>query len=239
MLRKVTIGIALGIALLFIGFQMFTFFSTVFIMETAVLPGEEDVVIRNGDVTGNQLAFTCNVDWGEDVIPAMLDIFKEKDIEITFFVTGQWAENHPTLLRKMYVGGHEIQNHGYGHKLSSKLSQEETRKEITDTEDIINIFLGVETTVFAPPSGDYNKNTVDLCREMGYTLSLWSVDTIDWRAESTASVIMERVLKKPLEGAIVLMHPKPETAIALPGLIDEIRKQGIEIVKVEDIIKPK
>lgn len=239
MCRKVTLGIVLGMALLFIGFQMFTFFNTVFIMETDGISGEEDVVIRNGDVEENQLAFTCNVDWGEDVIPAMLEILKEKDIEITFFVTGQWAENHPDLLRKMYVGGHEIQNHGYGHKLSSKLSQEETRKEITDTEDIINLFIGVETTVFAPPSGDYNKDTVDLCREIGYTLSLWSVDTIDWKAGSTASVITERVLKKPLKGAIVLMHPKAETAKALPGLIDEIRKQGIEIVKIEDIIKPK
>jgi len=37
-------------------------------------------------------------------------------------------------------------------------------------------------------------------------------------------------LKKDLNGAIVLMHPKPETVKALPDLIREIKKQNIEIV---------
>jgi hypothetical protein len=85
---------------------------------------EEGVVIRNGLPNSGQVTFSCNVDWGEEVIPDMLKIFDENQINITFFVSGKWAEKHPDLLREMYAAGHEIQSHGYSHKLCSQNSVE-------------------------------------------------------------------------------------------------------------------
>lgn len=70
---------------------------------------------------------------------------------------------------------------------------------------------------------------------MGYILSLWSSDTIDWKPSSTKDIIKERILNKPLSGAIVLMHPKPETAKALPELIDEIQQKNIKIVPLREL----
>ncbi len=204
--------------------------------ETAVLPGEEGIVIRSGNAESDQMALTCNVDWGEDVLPDMLKTFREKDISVTFFVTGQWAEKHPDLVRQMYLEGHSVQSHGYSHKLCSQVDKETIRQEMEKTEKAIQKILGYKPTVFAPPSGDYNEAALELCKEKGYVLSLWSSDTIDWKPGSTADVIRSRILGKPLSGAIVLMHPKEETAKALPGLIDEIRKRGIEIVPLNDFI---
>ena len=86
---------------------------------------------------------------------------------------------------------------------------------------------GMELTLFAPPSGDYDQRTVDICREMGYKLTLWSADTIDWKEGSTAEVITKRVLKKELDGGIILMHPKPETVKALPQILDGIEEKGL------------
>jgi peptidoglycan/xylan/chitin deacetylase (PgdA/CDA1 family) len=90
--------------------------------------------------------------------------------------------------------------------------------------------MGVKTNVFAPPAGDYDETTIELCRSLGYKMAFWSTDTIDWRQGSTADVIKSRVLKKRLNGAIVLMHPKEETVKALPELIEKIREQKIDIV---------
>jgi len=194
------------------------------------LAGEDDVVIRSGLPNSNQLVFSCNVDWGEEVIPEMLQIFQDHNVKITFFVSGRWAENNPDLLKKMYEDGHEIQSHGYSHKLCSQNSVEAIKEEILKTEKVILDILGVKTNVFAPPSGDYDETTIELCRSLGYKMALWSSDTIDWRAGSTAAVIQDRVLKKRLNGAIVLMHPKEETVKALPDLIEKIRAQKIEIV---------
>lgn len=193
-------------------------------------PNEEGVVIRSGLPNSNQLVFSCNVDWGEEVIPDMLKIFKDNNVKVTFFVTGRWAENNPDLLKQMFQDGHEIQSHGYSHKLCTQNSVETTKEEILKTEKVILDILGVKTNVFAPPSGDYDETTVELCKNMGYKMALWSADTIDWREGSTADVIKDRVLKKSLNGAIVLMHPKAETVKALPDLIEKIRAQKIDIV---------
>jgi peptidoglycan/xylan/chitin deacetylase (PgdA/CDA1 family) len=191
---------------------------------------EEGVVIRNGLPNSGQVTFSCNVDWGEEVIPDMLKIFDENQINITFFVSGKWAEKHPDLLREMYAAGHEIQSHGYSHKLCSQNSVETIKEEILKTEKVIMDIIGVKTNVFAPPAGNYDEMTVELCRSLGYKLALWNVDTIDWREGSTAEVIKNRVLKKHLNGAIVLMHPKEETVKALPDLIREIKGKNLSIV---------
>lgn len=244
MMRKKKI-IACGAILLFLAFSIYQIFepeemsiaeNDAYTVRDLALAAnareleEKDLVIRNGAEDSGKLAFTCNVDWGEEVIPDLLEIFRENQIKITFFVSGKWAENNPELLKQMALDGHEIQNHGYAHKLCTQISVEKAKEEILKTEAAILEVIGVKTTVFAPPSGDFDDTTVALCQELGYTLSLWSADTIDWKEESTADVIKQRVLKKELNGAIVLMHPKRETAKALPDLIQEIKAQNIEIV---------
>lgn len=198
--------------------------------ESDLTSAEKGKIIRNGIEGNKQLTFSCNVDWGEEVIPDILDICREKDIKITFFVSGRWAENNPGLLRDMFLAGHEIQSHGYGHKLCSQVDKTVVKEEILKTEAAILKAINVKTTVFAPPSGDYDDKTVEVAKELGYDIALWSSDTIDWRPGSTANIIIERILKKPLDGAIVLMHPKEETVKALPTLIEEIKGQSIEIV---------
>jgi len=188
---------------------------------------EEGTVFRQAEPCG-RTAVTCNVDWGEDQIPKILDILKERDVKITFFVSGKWAEKNPKLLRRMYVEGHEIGSHGYSHKLCSKISSQQVTEEIERTEQAIEPILGVDLKLFAPPSGDYDARTVEICRERGYRLTLWSADTIDWREGSTADVITQRILKKELDGGIILMHPKPETVKALPAILDGLKERELK-----------
>lgn len=201
-----------------------------------VSPVTGDGAIRSGGSETSMAAITCNVDLGDDEVLQILRILKEKDVKITFFVSGKWAQDHADLLRRMQMGGHEIGNHGHGHKLPTTISIEKNKEEILKAEAALQNVTGVKTNLFAPPSGDYDINTVALCEDLGYRLILWTADTIDWREGSTAEVIKERILKKDLKGAIILMHPKPETVKALPSLIDEIRGQGIRLVTVSGLI---
>lgn len=200
-------------------------------VNTATAVGDyESRIVRNG-LPGNKMCtFACNVDWGEEIIPDMLKVFKEKNIKVTFFVTGRWAENNKDLLRQMYAAGHEIQSHGYSHALCSDISSEKVAEEIEKTETAITDAICIKPNYFAPAAGDYDARTVEISEKLGYRMVLWSSDTIDWREGSYASVIVQRILSKPLDGAIILMHPKPETLKALPELIDQINAQGYRIV---------
>ncbi|WZL74894.1 polysaccharide deacetylase family protein [Clostridiaceae bacterium 35-E11] len=193
--------------------------------------------IRNGDPKSNKMAITCNVDWGNEVLSKLLDILEEKNVKITFFITGRWASNNPDLLKLIYAKEHEIGNHAYSHKMHSKINAQQNYDEIYKTEEIIKNILGIDLKYFAPPAGDFSNTTLEVANRLGYKTILWSIDTIDWREDSTAPVIINRVMKKPHQGAILLMHPKPATIEALPYIIDKIRKEGIEIGTVSDLLE--
>ncbi|QZY57469.1 polysaccharide deacetylase family protein [Crassaminicella profunda] len=227
--RFITILLTLLILIIFSAFYVENSISTFYI-------GKIEDPIRNGDDHTNKMAFTCNVDWGNEEIPKMLDIFEEKEIKITFFVTGRWASNNPELLKLIYSKGHEIGNHAYSHKMHSKIGEKQNYEEIKKTEEIIIKEIGFKPNYFAPPAGDYSDITLKVAKDLGYQTILWSVDTIDWRKGSTEELIIQRVMKKPHKGAILLMHPRPATVKALPYLIDKIKEEEIKIGTVSDLL---
>lgn len=194
-------------------------------------------VYYQGNIDEKIIAFACNVDWGNEHIPYMLKIFKDNNIKITFFVTGRWAEKNEEILKSIYESGHEIGNHGYNHMDYDKLSYERNKEEIGKAHNIIKEILDIDSKYFAPPSGAYNDNTIKASKDLGYDLIMWSIDTIDWRKDSTKDIIVRRVTEKLHKGAIVLMHPTEETVKALPDIIDNLYKNGYRIGKISDVIK--
>lgn len=228
--KKVSI-IALIIVILLILLMLILNFQR----SSEVFNNKEDVFYK-GNIDEKVIAFTCNVDWGEEYLPKMFEIFKENNIHITFFVTGKWAEKNTDLLIKMKELGHEIGSHGYSHKDYGNLNYEENKNEIKKANDIIMEKTGLEPVFFAPPSGSYNDQTVIAAKEFGYKVIMWDVDTIDWRKDSTKEKITSRVMNKVQNGSIVLMHPKEETIKALPTIIKLLTDRGYKIGKVSDII---
>lgn len=191
--------------------------------------------IYKGDENLKKVSFACNVVWGTEYIPPMLEILEKEDIQISFFIGGEWAKDNPELLQRMASKGHELGNHGYYHKHHSQLNLDENRREIIQTENIIQELTGIKTLLFAPPYGEFNHTTLEAADSLGYKTIMWSIDTIDWRREG-AEVITNRVLKSPHNGAIILMHPVEDTVEALPIIIDGLRDRGFEIGKVSEIL---
>ncbi|MCK9443619.1 MAG: polysaccharide deacetylase family protein [Tissierellaceae bacterium] len=194
-------------------------------------------VYYQGTIDKKIIAFACNVDWGNEYIPEMLKIFKENDIRITYFVTGKWAEKNEDILKNIYNHNHEIGNHGYNHVDYDKLSYEKNYEEILKTHNIIRDILNIDSRYFAPPSGAFNDNTIRASKDLGYELILWSIDTIDWRNDSTKDVIVKRVTEKAHNAAIVLMHPTEYTVQALPEIISFLHHNGYKIGMISDVIK--
>lgn len=198
---------------------------------------QDGEVYYKGNVDEKVIAFTCNVDWGNEYIPKMLNVFENNDIKITFFVTGRWAEKNNDLLKEIYDHGHEIGNHGYSHKDYGKMDYQSNKQQIYNTDNIIKKALNIETNLFAPPAGAYNDDTIKAANDLGYNVIMWSIDTIDWRKDSTCDKIVNRVVSRAKNSAIVLMHPKKETLKALPIIIQSLNDQGYKVGKVSDIVK--
>lgn len=194
-------------------------------------------VYYSGDEKSNKITLMINVYWGTEYLDEMLQILEDNDVKTTFFVGGTWAVAESDMLQKIYDAGHEIGNHGYYHKDQGKLSAEKNYEEIINTHNLVKSLIGVEMDLFAPPSGSYNKKTVEIATELGYKTIMWTDgrDTIDWR-DKDSEVIYNRAIKNCKGGDFVLMHPTEATKNALDRIIKTLKEKGFELCTVSENI---
>lgn len=190
-------------------------------------------VYYSGDESSKKVSLMINVYWGTEYLDEMLQILSENDVKTTFFVGGTWAVDQSEMLQKICKAGHEIGNHGYYHKDQGKLSAEKNYEEIVNTHKLVKSLVGVEMNLFAPPSGSYNRKTVEMATELGYKTIMWTDgrDTIDWR-DKDAEIIYQRAVKNCKGGDFVLMHPTEATKNALDRIIKTLKSQGFELCTV-------
>lgn len=182
-------------------------------------------------------SFVVNVDWGEEHIPRMLDLFKANDVRVTFFVTGRWAERNPTLLMQMADAGHEIANHGYTHAHPKQLTQSELTAHIQENHELLGRLTGGRAAaLYAPPYGEWDERIVSRALELGFHTVLWTLDTIDWQ-DPSPQTINQRISPRLAQGHIVLMHPRRNTVDALPMMIEAARSKGLKLVPVGEMLQ--
>lgn len=190
--------------------------------------------IYQGNAQQKKIALTCNVVWGEEYIPKMLEILKKNNVKMTFYMGGKWVKDFPELTRQI-AADHELGNHGYSHPHPTFISKQQNITEIKKTEEEVYKVTKQRTRLFAPPYGEFNKTVLEAAEEAGYKTLMWSIDTIDWQRPAP-EVITERVLNKAHNGALVLMHPTAPTVKALPVLIEQLKNKGYELTTVSDVI---
>jgi len=195
--------------------------------------------IYKGNPRKPMVSFMINVAWKEENIPAMLDILREEEVKATFFFLGSWLKDpeHMEIATQIAEEGHELANHAYSHKDLSDLTNAQVRKELEETQMLLQE-IGVEhNQLFAPPSGDFNENTVRVAHEMGLHTILWTIDTVDWKNPDPNSIV--RKIGSRLEpGALILMHPTESARDALQGMIRAAKKKGLAVGTVSNTISP-
>ena len=195
-----------------------------------VFNGNDNAPIYRG--TGDkQVSLMINVYWGTEYLDDMLAIFDKYGVSTTFFVGGSWVAQYPEMLQKIYSCGHEIGNHGYNHKNHGSLSYDANVKEITTCGKLVFEYIGVNMTLFAPPSGDFSNDTLAAARDNGYKTIMWSRDTIDWR-DKDKDTVYTRATKNTSSGELILMHPTKHTRDALEEIVKYYLNNGFSIVPV-------
>ena len=184
-------------------------------------------VYRRG--SGEGVSLMINVYEGADVVEGMLDLFREKNVRVTFFVGGCWADDHVPLVRRMAEEGHEVGSHGYFHREHDKLSYEANLEEISASVEFLSLVTGRQITLFAPPSGAYGSDTLRAAESLGLKTVLWSKDTVDWRDHDVA-LCYTRATTDVSAGELILMHPKEHTLKALPKILEYYEEHGLAVI---------
>ncbi|MBE5746199.1 MAG: polysaccharide deacetylase [Clostridiales bacterium] len=201
-----------------------------------VFNAEKIEAIYRGNINNNnKISLMINVYWGTEFIEPILEVLKEENIKVTFFVGGTWVAQNNELLEKMHNEGHEIGNHGYYHKDHKLLTSERNQEEIFITHKLVKEIIGVDMKLFAPPSGSYNQTTLQIANNLGYKTIMWSKDTIDWR-DKDSELCYSRATKNAKSGELILMHPTEHTLKALPNIINYYKENNFTITTVSDNI---
>lgn len=163
----------------------------------------------------------------------LLDGLKERNVVVTFFVTGENAENYPEIIRREQEEGHLIGNHTYSHIQLTSRNRETFREELVKTNEILEEITGEKVSFVRPPYGSWDKSFE---KELNMFPVLWNIDPLDWCSHN-ADCIAARVVEKAGDGDIILMHDYYETSVtAALEVVDVLQKRGFQLVTVEEIL---
>ena len=197
---------------------------------------QNENVVYNGNRDSNKVCIMFNVYWGTEFIDDILDVLDSYNVTTTFFVGGQWVQKEPEMLDKIILRGHEIGNHGYFHKEHEYLNFDQNYDEINVNHQLVENVHGYRMNLFAPPSGSFNKSTIESAAQLGYSTIMWSKDTIDWR-DKDANLIFSRATNKIQGGDLILAHPTECTLKALPLILEYYRINNYVATTVTDCLK--
>lgn len=197
-------------------------------MKTAMSGSVED-----GYVEAKKVALTFDDGPHPYYTEQLLDGLRERGVHVTFFVTGEHAEMHPDIIRRMSEEGHLVGNHTYSHMQLTKSNREAFKEELIKTSEIITEITGKEVVYVRPPYGSWDKKFE---AELNMFPVLWSVDPLDW-CSSNVSCITSKVVDNVKDNDIILMHDYYSTTVtAALQVVDELLEEGYEFVTVEEIL---
>jgi len=181
--------------------------------------------VRRGNPASGKVALTFDIEIDDTTLYAILDALQQRGVKGTFFVTGRWVKRFPDAARAIVANGHEIGNHSLTHPFFSRIGLDGMANELRETERIVQETTGRSTRPhFRFPYGVYTAQAVAAVAAEGYIPYHWSAD------DRGIPAWLDHAVADPAwaSGGILLLHGRPATAGALPGIIDRLRAAGLE-----------
>lgn len=173
-----------------------------------------------------------------EMVPRLLDLFKDTDVKATFFVVGERVLAMPELTRRIAGEGHELGNHSFSHaNLAEAESLEEVRREIVDTQNIITETTGITPVTFRAPYLVHDDRVWTVLKELDLPSVNAGKDPADWNRETTAEQILQRATENLQAGDVILLHSwRQETLDVMPEMIERIKTAGFEMVTLRTLL---
>ncbi|MFD1172831.1 polysaccharide deacetylase family sporulation protein PdaB [Oceanobacillus picturae] len=203
----------------------------------SVFSGDTPQALTKGNANETDIALTFNISWGEDKVHDILKQLEDKQVQATFFVSGEWAERHPDILKLITEGKHELGMLGYRYKSYLKMEPDQIRSDLNKAEETFTKLGYEDISLLRPPSGQFNKDTIELATNLGFTVVHWNVNSNDWTNPGTDKII-DNVMKHTENGDILLMHASDsakQTAGALEKILPGLKNKGFSFIPISEL----
>ena len=161
----------------------------------------------------------------------ILDVLKEKNVKAVFFITMDYAQKEPELVKRMIEEGHIVGNHSVTHPSAGipSLSLEQQENEVMELHNYVKEYFDYEMYLFRFPAGIFSEQSLGILDKCGYTGVFWSFAYHDWDPDN--QMAYNEALKKTVDclhpGAVYLLHAVSSTNTAILGeFIDTATAQG-------------
>jgi len=160
----------------------------------------------------------------------ILDLLARYNAKATFFVLGEAVERNPQIVQRIVAEGHSLGNHTYFHEALPRETDDVVVQTLSATNNAIARATGRTSTCMRPPYGSLDDRTLQIVRNQGYSVSMWEVDSSDWKY-SDAYTIAAGVLRDTNLGNRVLFHDGPSnraaTVAALESVLSVLSQRGV------------
>jgi len=197
----------------------------------------EPPVTDAGDIDPSQPMVALTFDDGPSKFTSqILDLISKYDVRVTFCVVGNLVNAREETVKRASDLGCEIIGHSWDHRDLTKLSAEEIRSELNDTNAVIESVTGASPRLYRPPYGAVNDTLKSVSAELGFSIIYWSVDPMDWETRN-ADKVHDAIMADTGNRAIVLSHDLyGTTADAMERVIPELISMGYQLVTVSELM---
>lgn len=181
---------------------------------------------------GSDITLTFDEGYENGYTEKILDTLKEKKVSAVFFITGDYAEKNPELVKRMIAEGHTVGNHTMNHYSMPDLTAEEIKDELMQLHDYVKKHFAYEMTLMRPPMGEFSEFSLSQTKALGYKTVMWSFAYKDWLTDEQPdpATSKQKLIDAAHEGAVYLLHPVSSTNAEILGdVIDAIRAKGFKV----------
>ncbi|MBQ8374381.1 MAG: polysaccharide deacetylase family protein [Clostridia bacterium] len=200
-----------------------------------------DIDISKIDKNRKLISFTFD-DAPLDNLERILAVFLSYNAEhtdcpaaATLFCNGEYIDDNGfAALQTAHAMNFELGNHTHTHKNLSTLTMEETKAEISQTDEILERIDGKPHHLLRAPYGRVSDYAKQIAKA---PIMDWYIDTVDWTGVSEEA-IYNSVFSNKSSGAIVLMHDGCDPTVeALKRLLPDLYEAGYQVVSVSQMAK--
>ncbi len=168
----------------------------------------------------------------------VVKILQDANAPASFFFTGNFAENHQSVVKTISDAGFRVYNQSDSNPDFETITEDEALTELEQADEKISAITGRTTKpFFRPPYGSVDDVVTTTVKSAGYCPITWTVDGMDWQAASTADSVTTQVMGRVKNGAIVMLHVgSPTVTQALPNIISQIRSEGYTLVTLAELV---
>ena len=154
-------------------------------------------------------------------------------IKAPMFLNDEYVREDPAYFRRLVQGGMTVGSHTVDHADLTTLEYDQQVAEICTNADNLEQWLGNRPTLFRPPYGSYDGNTLLAAEACGMrALVMWSAKA------NGGSMQYQDGHTGLVPGDIVLMHFRPEFAKDFQAFIDAAKAAGLQPESLEAWLQP-